>query len=102
MSIKIRLARHGRRNAPYYRMVVADSRFPRDGRFVEILGFYHPLNKNEGEQIKVDEAKTLEWLNKGATPSDTCRSLLRKQGIMQKWHEARVAVKAAAKSAKTD
>ena len=50
MSVKIRLARHGRRKAPYYRLVVADSRYPRDGRFIEILGFYQPLNKKEAEQ----------------------------------------------------
>ena len=97
MSIKIRLARHGRRNAPYYRMVVADSRFSRDGRFIEILGHYHPLNKSETDQIKVDEAKVLEWLGKGALPSDTCRSLLRKQGIMKRFHESKVAKKASLK-----
>lgn len=97
MSVKIRLARHGRKKAPYYRMVVADSRYPRDGRFIEILGFYHPLNKKEGEQVRLDETKALEWLNKGASPSDTCRSILRKQGIMQKFHEAKVAAKLAAK-----
>lgn len=100
MSLKIRLARHGRKNSPYYRMVVADSRFARDGRFIEILGIYHPLNKQEDQQIRVDEAKAIDWMNKGAVPSDTCRSLLRKQGIMKKWHEARVAVKAAAKAEK--
>jgi small subunit ribosomal protein S16 len=98
MSVKIRLARHGRRKAPYYRMVVADSRFPRDGRFIEILGIYQPLNKNPGEQIRIDEAKALKWLGNGASPSDTCRSLLRKQGIMKKFHESRVAVKATAKA----
>jgi small subunit ribosomal protein S16 len=95
MSVKIRLARHGRKKAPYYRMVVADSRAPRDGRFIEILGYYHPLNKNEEQQVKVDEEKTLKWLNTGATPSDTCRSILRKQGIMKKWHDARQAEKKA-------
>ena len=100
MSVKIRLARHGRRNAPYYRMVVADSRFPRDGRFIEILGFYQPLNKNEEDQVSVDEAKILQWLEKGATPSDTCRSILRKKGIMNKFHQMRVDAKKAAKEAK--
>ena len=100
MSVKIRLARHGRRKAPYYRMVVADSRYPRDGRFIEILGIYHPLNKNEAEQIRIDEDKALAWLNQGAIPSDTCRSLLRKQGIMKKYHEAKVATKQAVKAAK--
>jgi small subunit ribosomal protein S16 len=100
MSIKIRLARHGRKKAPYYRMVVADARFPRDGRFIEILGIYQPLNKEPAEQIRVDEAKALKWLNEGAQPSDTCRSLLRKQGIMKKFHEAKAAAKAAHKAAK--
>lgn len=95
MSVKIRLTRHGRRKAPYYRMVVADSRYPRDGRFIEILGIYHPLNKKEEEQIRIDEDKAMAWLNKGAQPSDTCRSILRKKGIMQKFHEAKVAVKKA-------
>ena len=100
MSVKIRLARHGRRKAPYYRMVVADTRSPRDGRFIEILGIYHPLNKKTEEQVRVDEAKTLKWLNEGAIPSDTCRSILRKQGIMQKFHEAKVVTRLAAKAEK--
>jgi small subunit ribosomal protein S16 len=100
MSVKIRLARHGRKKAPYYRMVVADSRYPRDGRFIEILGIYQPLNKKEGDQVRVDETKTLEWLRRGATPSDTCRSILRKQGIMRKFHEQKLAARQTAKSAK--
>jgi len=100
MSVKIRLARHGRRKAPYYRMVVADSRCPRDGRFIEILGIYQPLNKKAEDQVRVDETKTLKWLNEGAMPSDTCRSILRKQGIMKKFHEAKVAVRQAAKADK--
>ena len=98
MSVKIRLARHGRRKAPYYRMVVADSRKPRDGRFIEILGTYQPLNKVETDQVKVDEEKVLKWLANGATPSDTCRSILRKQGILKKFHEQKLAAKAAAKA----
>jgi small subunit ribosomal protein S16 len=102
MSVKIRLARHGRRKAPYYRMVVADNRYPRDGRFIDILGIYHPLNKKAEDQIRVDEAKTLKWLNDGAIPSDTCRSILSKQGIMQKFHEAKVAARQAAKAAKPE
>lgn len=94
MSVKIRLARHGRKKAPYYRMVVADSRSPRDGRFIDILGYYQPLNPDENAQIKIDEEKALKWLSNGATPSDTCRSLLRKQGIMKKFHEQKVAARA--------
>ena len=95
MAVKIRLARHGRRRAPYYRMVVADERFPRDGRYLEILGIYHPLNKKEEEQVRIDVGKVLSWLEKGAQPSDTCRSILRKQGIMRKFHEQRVAARKA-------
>ena len=100
MSVKIRLARHGRKKAPYYRMVVADSRYPRDGRFIDSLGIYQPLNKEEPTQIRIDEEKALKWLHTGALPSDTCRSLLRKQGIMKKFHEQKVAARAAAKAAK--
>lgn len=102
MSVKIRLARHGRRKAPYYRMVVADSHYPRDGRFIEILGFYHPLNKKAEDQIRIDEDKALKWLNNGAMPSDTCRSLLSKQGIMKKFHDAKMAARLAAKAAKAE
>ena len=87
MSVRIRLARHGRRKAPYYRMVVADSRYPRDGRFIEILGIYHPLEKAEEKQVRLDEEKALAWLRKGAQPTETCRSILRKQGILKKFHE---------------
>ncbi|HOE95643.1 MAG TPA: 30S ribosomal protein S16 [Candidatus Sumerlaeota bacterium] len=99
MAVRIRLARHGRKKAPYYRMVVADSRFPRDGRFIEILGYYHPLEKDEEKQVKVDEEKALMWLDRGAIPTDTCRSLLRKQGILRKHHEAKQAARLASKAA---
>ena len=102
MAVKIRLARHGRKKAPHYRMVVADSRFPRDGRFIEILGYYHPLNKNVEEQVKINEEKTLAWLEKGALPSDTCRSLLRKQGVMKKFHETKLAARQALKQDKAE
>lgn len=100
MSVKIRLARHGRRKAPYYRMVVADSRCPRDGRFIEILGIYQPLNKKPEDQIRINEEKAIKWLNDGAMPSDTCRSLLSKQGIMKNYHDAKMAVRLAAKAEK--
>jgi len=89
MSVKIRLTRMGRRNAPYFRVVVADSRFQRDGRFLEILGYYQPLNKEGKDQIKVSEEKALLWLSRGARPSETVRSLLSKLGIMKKFHESR-------------
>ena len=99
MAVKIRLARHGRKKAPYFRLVVADSRFPRDGRFIEIPGIYHPLLKNEDEQIQINEEKALKWLHRGAIPTDTCRSLLRKRGIMQKYHEAKQAARKPSKKA---
>ena len=93
MAVKLRLTRRGRRNSPYYRVVVADSRSPRDGRFIEAGGHYHPLKKEPAEQLHIDEERALKWLHEGAVPSDTVRSLLRKKGIMQKFHEAKLAAK---------
>ena len=85
MAVKIRLRRMGQKKAPFYRIVAADSRAPRDGRFIEILGFYNP--RSNPVEIKVDEEKVLKWLNNGAQPSDTVRSILSKEGIMKKFHE---------------
>ena len=96
MAVAIRLSRVGRRKSPFYRMVVADSRFPRDGRFIEILGHYQPLRAET--KLEVNEERAMHWLNVGAQPSDTCRSLLRKLGIMKKWHDRRQDLKKAAKS----
>jgi small subunit ribosomal protein S16 len=87
MSVKIRLARAGRKKAPAYRVVVADSRRARDGRVIEILGYYQPLN--DPPKVDVDVEKALSWLMKGAIPSDTVRSLFRKLGVLKKFHEAR-------------
>lgn len=95
MAVKIRLARVGRRKSPYYRIVVADSRRARDGRFIEILGRYQPLQK-EDNQFVVREERVLTWLGEGAIPSDTVRSIFRKLGIMRKFHEQRQAKKLAA------
>lgn len=81
--VKIRMQRFGAHKAPYYRIVVTDSRNPRDGRFIEIIGLYHPTNK-EGEQFKVDEEKALKWLANGAQPSDTVKSIFKKLGINAK------------------
>jgi len=78
MAVRMRLRRVGRKHQPTFRIVVADSEAPRDGRFVELLGHYYPRGK--GEQIELDKAKVLEWLGKGAKPSDTVASLLRKAG----------------------
>lgn len=88
MSIKIRLARLGRKKKPHYRVVIADSRSPREGRFIDILGYYNPLT--EPAQFQVNEQKALDWLTKGAEPSDTVRSLLSNVGIMEKFHNLRL------------
>jgi small subunit ribosomal protein S16 len=77
----------GAKKAPSYRIVAADSRAPRDGRFIEIVGFYNP--RTNPAEIKIDEEKALKWLAAGAQPSDTVRSLLSKQGIMKKFHESK-------------
>ena len=87
MSVKIRLKRMGSKKAPFYRIVVADSRSPRDGRFIETVGTYNPL-KNPAE-VKLEEENILDWLQKGAQPSDTVRNILSKQGVMKKHHEAK-------------
>ena len=91
--VKIRLTRIGRRNAPYYRLVVADSRRARDGRFIEIIGRYQPLNKNVEEQVTCKEDRALYWLHRGAQPTETVRALLRKRGILKKFHEEKVAAR---------
>ena len=78
--VKIRLRRMGRRNRPFYRVVVADSRSPRDGKFIDIIGHYNPLT--DPATISIDGEKALKWLRYGAQPTDTVRSLLSKLGIM--------------------
>lgn len=91
--VKIRLNRMGAKKQPFYRIVVADSRSPRDGRFIEIVGNYDPT-KNPAI-VNVDEEKIIGWIKNGAQPTDTVRSLLSKKGIMKKIYEERKAVKAA-------
>ncbi|HVJ47900.1 30S ribosomal protein S16 [Desulfitobacterium sp.] len=87
MATKIRLRRLGAKKNPFYRLVVADSSAPRDGRFIEEIGYYDPT-KNP-EVLKIDEEKVLQWLATGAQPSDTAKSLLRKAGILAKFHESK-------------
>ncbi|AOT56637.1 30S ribosomal protein S16 [Weissella soli] len=87
MAVKIRLKRMGSKKRPFYRVVVADSRSPRDGRFIETVGTYNPLV--EPAEVKLDEELVLSWLNNGAQPSDTVKNLLSKAGIMKKFHEAK-------------
>ncbi|NLI11677.1 30S ribosomal protein S16 [Pelotomaculum propionicicum] len=82
MAVKIRLRRMGAKKAPFYRIVVADSRSPRDGRFIEEIGFYDPL-KNPAV-IKINEERALDWLQKGAQLSDTAKALFNKAGVIKK------------------
>lgn len=81
MSVKIRLKRMGAKKAPFYRLVVADSRSPRDGKFIEEIGYYNPIT--EPAEIKIDAEKAKKWLSNGAQPSDTVKSLLKKSGIIE-------------------
>lgn len=85
MAVKIRLTRMGSKKKPFYRINVADSRAPRDGRFIETVGTYNPLVAEN--QITVKEDRVLEWLAKGAQPSDTVRNILSKAGVMAKFHD---------------
>jgi small subunit ribosomal protein S16 len=87
MALKIRLKRMGMKKAPFYRFVVAEATSPRDGRFVEELGYYNPT-KNPAI-VQIEEEKALKWLANGATPTDTVRSLFSKQGIMKKFDESK-------------
>ena len=80
MAVKIRLRRMGAKKAPFYRVIVADSRSPRDGRFIEEIGYYNPLT-NPAE-IKIDAEKAKKWLGNGAQPTETVKSLLKKSGIV--------------------
>lgn len=82
MAVKIRLRRMGAKKAPFYRIVVADSRSPRDGRFIEEIGFYDPL-KNPAA-ININEERALDWLKKGAQLSDTAKALFNKAGVFKK------------------
>src|SRR5437870_13340250 len=83
MATRIRLRRMGANKRPFYRVVVADQRSPRDGKFIEIIGKYHPLE--DPSVIEIDEGRALEWLRKGAQPSDAVTNLLRKVGIWEKY-----------------
>ncbi|MCI7003366.1 MAG: 30S ribosomal protein S16 [Eubacteriales bacterium] len=81
MAVKIRLTRLGDKKSPFYRVIVADSRAPRDGKFIDLLGTYDPL-KNPAE-IKIDNEKAAKWLKNGAVPTDTARNLLVKSGVIE-------------------
>ena len=85
MAVKIRLRRMGSKQRPFYRIVVADSRSPRDGRFISEVGTYNPVV--EPAEIKIDKEAIKEWIKKGAQPTDTVRSLLKKNGILEEMHK---------------
>ncbi len=84
MAVRLRLRKTGRKNQPSYKVVAADSRYPRDGRFLEIVGTYNPLRTPA--EIRINEEKAIKWLKRGALPTDTVRSLLRRSGLWYKWY----------------
>lgn len=96
MAVKMRLKRMGAKKRPFYRIVVADSRFPRDGRFIEEIGYYNPIETPAVVEINKDLA--IKWLKNGATPTDTVRDILSKQGILKEFHEEKIANKSAKKA----
>ncbi len=87
MAVKIRLQRRGRKKRPFYHIVIADSRSPRDGRFIEKIGTYNPMTKPA--TIELDQDKAFDWLMKGAQPTDTARAILRFKGVLYRKHLAR-------------
>ena len=87
MAVKLRLKRMGAKQKPFYRIVAADSRSPRDGRFIETVGTYNPITVPA--EVKIDETVALKWLGQGAIPTDTVRAIFSKQGIMKKFHESK-------------
>ena len=92
MAVKLRLKRMGSKQKPFYRIVAADSRSPRDGKFIELVGTYNPVKGSE--VVTVDEEKALKWLNNGAEPTETVRNILSKQGIMKKYADSKTSKKA--------
>lgn len=91
MAVKLRLRRMGATKRPFYRIVAADSRSPRDGKFIEIVGIYNPIM--EPAEVKVNEEVALKWLSTGAEPTDTVRALFKQAGIMEKFHNKKLAEK---------
>ncbi|HEX6923729.1 MAG TPA: 30S ribosomal protein S16 [Bacillales bacterium] len=92
MAVKIRLKRMGAKKRPFYRLVVADSRKPRDGRIIEQIGTYNPIATPK--EVNIDEEKALQWMLNGAKPSDTVRNLFSDEGLMEKLHNAKQQKKA--------
>lgn len=92
MAVKLRLKRMGSKKKPFYRIVAADSRSPRDGRFIETVGTYNPIM--EPAEVNINEEIAMKWLRDGAIPTDTVRDLLKRQGIIEKFHNERMSKKA--------
>ena len=88
MAVKLRLKRMGAKKRPFYRVVAADSRSPRDGKFIETVGTYNPIT--EPAEVKIDAQLAQKWLNNGAIPTDTVRALFKKQGILKSFHESKM------------
>jgi small subunit ribosomal protein S16 len=100
MAVKIRLQRKGRKKAPFYHIVIADARAPRDGRFIEKIGIYNPITKPA--TIEIDRDKAYEWLMKGAQPTDTIRAIMRYKGVLYRKHLSRGVQKGALTQEKAD
>lgn len=88
MAVKLRLKRMGSKQKPFYRIVAADSRSPRDGKFIETVGTYNPIM--QPAEVKVNEELALKWLTNGAQPTDTVRNILSQVGVMKKFHESKM------------
>ncbi|MZQ75579.1 MAG: 30S ribosomal protein S16 [Peptoclostridium sp.] len=87
MAVKIRLKRMGAHKKPFYRIVVADSRSPRDGKFIEEIGFYNPVS--EAKEVRINDEKAVKWLKDGAQPTETVKDLFKKNGILEKFEAAK-------------
>lgn len=88
MAVKLRLKRMGAKKDPFYRIVAADARYPRDGRFIESIGYYNPTSIPA--EVKIDTELALKWLHQGAQPSDTVRNLLSNAGVLKLFHESKL------------
>ncbi len=100
MAVKIRLKRMGSKKRPFFRVVAADSRSPRDGRFIETLGYYNPMA--DPPEIKFDDDKVYKWLDNGAIPTENARQLLRKAGLLERWRLLKQGVKISELDAKIE
>jgi small subunit ribosomal protein S16 len=98
--VRLRLKRMGKINSPFYRIVAVDQRRKRDGAYIEALGHYNPTT--EPSEIKVDIENSIKWLNKGAQPTDTVKSLFKKAGVMERWHNEKLEAKKEAATEKSE